>query len=472
MDLIVALGAAPPHPSAKDREAPEQKSGGERDEPRKGFDDAMDSAAPQPAKTTNAPDKPAERKEPGATKTVLLFGEEDAPPAPEADVLEAMLVAEVADAILPSSGDATPTQESGDAAKVQPAVEEGAFTAALLIAAQAASSQPEVSGDDAVREARAGQAANTIEVLAATAAKSTAVAGQGVGRIVGKPTIAERAGAANVRDDKAVKPESGLRSEKDISIDGAVRPEAVKTVAAVIDKAAATPLAPAPTTAPDSLNEVLEAALKDLSPADPRHEISTDELLRGLSKAKAAVSAPEAPRLADKLDALSPPLPSGERSSATIVDSAQQTASSPKLELHHQQPHAGALDAARQVIAAIRTDAKGNGIEVRLDPPDLGRVRIHFAMDRADSVTAVVTADRGDTLDTMRRHAGDLARELSRAGFTNVNLEFKSGGDRSLAGNPDRSLNSSALALDETAGDPAPFLYARARLEGRLDRLV
>jgi len=132
---------------------------------------------------------------------------------------------------------------------------------------------------------------------------------------------------------------------------------------------------------------------------------------------------------------------------------------------------AGQMDAARQVIAAIRTAAGGDGIEVRLDPPDLGRVRIHFTMERADSVVAVVSTDRSDTLDTMRRHAGDLVKELSRAGFAHVQLEFKSGGNRS---HPEAAPKAriAGVAIDDDPVEKAAFVYARARLDGRLDRLV
>ena len=90
--------------------------------------------------------------------------------------------------------------------------------------------------------------------------------------------------------------------------------------------------------------------------------------------------------------------------------------------------NAAATSAAAQIAAAIRTDRISNTVEVRLDPPDLGRVRIDFTMETADAVKAVLTAERSDTLDHLRRNMSLLADELKSAGFTTIDLEFSDQG--------------------------------------------
>ena len=130
-------------------------------------------------------------------------------------------------------------------------------------------------------------------------------------------------------------------------------------------------------------------------------------------------------------------------------------------------------EAAQQVIAAIRTNSGGDKIEVRLDPPELGRVRIHFSMERNDAVIATVSTDRSDTLDLMRRNAGDLMKELERAGFTNVQLDFSTRGEASYtdAGAAGYSAQDGLFGEDELT-DNTTFIYKRPQIEGRLDRLV
>lgn len=61
--------------------------------------------------------------------------------------------------------------------------------------------------------------------------------------------------------------------------------------------------------------------------------------------------------------------------------------------------------------------------EVRLNPEELGRVRMTMLQsDGAISVT--ITAERGDTLDLMRRHIGLLAEEFRQIGYGTITFDF------------------------------------------------
>ena len=98
-------------------------------------------------------------------------------------------------------------------------------------------------------------------------------------------------------------------------------------------------------------------------------------------------------------------------------------------------------------------------VEIRLDPPELGRVQIHLT--RLDGgVQAVVLADRPETQDLLRRHAEALARELGQAGYDTVSLDFAAG-----ARGPRRTRRGARTGLG-AGGAEAPAAAAADRARG------
>ncbi len=86
---------------------------------------------------------------------------------------------------------------------------------------------------------------------------------------------------------------------------------------------------------------------------------------------------------------------------------------------------------ARQVVqqinqAIIRMD--GARTEVMLDPVELGRVNLTF-ITKDEGVTVLISADRSETADLLRRNGEQLQRDLSNAGYEGVELDFGEGGD-------------------------------------------
>ena len=65
-------------------------------------------------------------------------------------------------------------------------------------------------------------------------------------------------------------------------------------------------------------------------------------------------------------------------------------------------------------------------LELALSPEELGRLTISIAQD-GDFVRVNVSADRPDTLDLMRRHAGELIADLKQSGFSGATLSFGQG---------------------------------------------
>ncbi|SET54541.1 flagellar hook-length control protein FliK [Oceanicella actignis] len=113
----------------------------------------------------------------------------------------------------------------------------------------------------------------------------------------------------------------------------------------------------------------------------------------------------------------------------------------------HGPDRASAGHVIRQLTEAVSRSDDG-AVEVRLDPPELGRVRI--TMSAVDgTMNAHVSADRPEALDLMRRHAEQLSAELARLGHARVDLSFSSGG-----GQPGRPRGHDAF-FSEAASDPA-----------------
>ncbi|MEM7523922.1 MAG: flagellar hook-length control protein FliK [Pseudomonadota bacterium] len=86
-----------------------------------------------------------------------------------------------------------------------------------------------------------------------------------------------------------------------------------------------------------------------------------------------------------------------------------------------------------QQIAVAFTKTDRDAIDIRLDPPDLGRVNVTLSLGD-DGARALVTAERQDVIDLIRRHGELLERDLSAVGFGQVTLEFQASGGQADEG--------------------------------------
>jgi flagellar hook-length control protein FliK len=69
------------------------------------------------------------------------------------------------------------------------------------------------------------------------------------------------------------------------------------------------------------------------------------------------------------------------------------------------------------VEIAAHAHAGKNRFEIRLDPPELGRIDVRLDVDREGKVTSRLVVDRPETLDILRRDAPELERSLQQAGL-------------------------------------------------------
>ncbi|MBC7768598.1 MAG: flagellar hook-length control protein FliK [Phycisphaerales bacterium] len=148
----------------------------------------------------------------------------------------------------------------------------------------------------------------------------------------------------------------------------------------------------------------------------------------------------------------------------TLAQAAQPLTLSPTSANPAQNSHAvsdqsaaRAMPAATQVAREIvrRFDGGNTRFELRLDPPELGRIEVRLEVSRDHRVSAVVSADSPQALSELVRHARELEQTLQSAGLQlNENgLSFD------LRQSPDDTTNetqSSGSGAGEASAEEAP----------------
>lgn len=100
------------------------------------------------------------------------------------------------------------------------------------------------------------------------------------------------------------------------------------------------------------------------------------------------------------------------------------------------------------------SDMGSGTLELALDPPELGRVRISLA-ETGGVMTLSIVADRPETAELMRRHMDILAQEFSRAGLDAPSVRVGTGWDGSGA-TPDRDAALLQRGNPETGTETGP----------------
>ncbi|HCZ00356.1 MAG: hypothetical protein A3D16_06150 [Rhodobacterales bacterium RIFCSPHIGHO2_02_FULL_62_130] len=80
-------------------------------------------------------------------------------------------------------------------------------------------------------------------------------------------------------------------------------------------------------------------------------------------------------------------------------------------------------EAVASMIIAHTTRPESGPVEVILNPQELGHLRFMIRHD-GDQVKVILTVERPDTLDLIRRHVEQLLADLRQAGFADATLSF------------------------------------------------
>lgn len=109
-----------------------------------------------------------------------------------------------------------------------------------------------------------------------------------------------------------------------------------------------------------------------------------------------------------------------------------------------------------QQLAEVARQMPDRPIELALNPEELGRVRLTFTMTDG-GISVAVIAERGETMDLLRRHIDTLAQEFRDMGYKDVNFEFSRNGQGDTGQgdtNHDHSANSDTSPTDTEALAP------------------
>ncbi len=129
------------------------------------------------------------------------------------------------------------------------------------------------------------------------------------------------------------------------------------------------------------------------------------------------------------------------------------------------------------VAITSRAQAGSSQFDIRLDPPELGRIDVRLDVDRDGQVTSHVTVDRADTLQLLQSQQPQLERALEQAGLKTADngLQFTLR-DQSFAGQNGGSgggaQSSAAQLVIPEADQPviqATQIYSRAGLGSGVD---
>lgn len=116
------------------------------------------------------------------------------------------------------------------------------------------------------------------------------------------------------------------------------------------------------------------------------------------------------------------PLPQTHQPVATDV--ASLTAANPRAATLMAQTPVPVSGIAVEI--AVQARAGNNRFEIRLDPPELGRIDVRLDVDQDGNVKSRLVIERSDTYDLLRRDSSTLERTLQQAGLktSDNGLEF------------------------------------------------
>jgi chemotaxis protein MotD len=149
------------------------------------------------------------------------------------------------------------------------------------------------------------------------------------------------------------------------------------------------------------------------------------------------------------------------------------------VQISAQPAGAAATVNTLAVAIAAKTQSGARQFDIRLDPPELGRVEVRLSIDASGKTEAHMTADQPETLNLLQKDSSSLTQALRDAGLdvSNSGLNFSlrgqsgqgsGGGDN----NPDRGARTNltaSRAIDAAQGAASAMSFTGGGEDGRLD---
>jgi flagellar hook-length control protein FliK len=112
---------------------------------------------------------------------------------------------------------------------------------------------------------------------------------------------------------------------------------------------------------------------------------------------------------------------------ATVPAARVDAVAAPRVIQAGYQTSQQQLNLPQLAFEMVRQVNEGNSrFQIRLDPPELGRIDVRLDIDKAGQVNARLVVEKSETLDLMQRDQRALERALQQAGLdsSKTNLEF------------------------------------------------
>ncbi|RLK00507.1 flagellar hook-length control protein FliK [Ruegeria conchae] len=152
---------------------------------------------------------------------------------------------------------------------------------------------------------------------------------------------------------------------------------------------------------------------------------------------------------------------------ATIVPTQRETMGITPF-IPHRAEYARAI--AGQLAAVISARPGVQGVDIALNPEELGRVSITLT-NREDGLHLMIMTERPETLDLMRRHIALLSAEFEKLGYQGMSLDLGlSGNTAEQEKDPEAQQfsDTSEVAVDEFHNAPIVQSGPRGGLDVRL----
>jgi flagellar hook-length control protein FliK len=302
---------------------------------------------------------------------------------------------------------------------------------------------------------------------------------QGVTQAAAGDAMAPQAAPASPDQSLADKKDAGT-SKKDSGKDSTTSPPTadLKTATAADLKlappAANTALAATPDDSAGA-GVTQPGGTKPTAKDDARRTDDAGKIAPAGAQAQAAPpdAAPAQPAAQAPTGSAAAPAPAHQPTAAPVAAPMPQ-----HLDISHQNPAPNM--AALGIAIAARSLSGSRQFDIRLDPPELGRVEVRLSIDDTGKASAHLSADRQQTLDLLQKDSSGLTRALRDAGLNvaqnglNFSLRQQNGGNEgrgfSARGRGGvQSLAAAARLRSTPTSIPLSGTAAHGALDGRLD---
>jgi len=195
----------------------------------------------------------------------------------------------------------------------------------------------------------------------------------------------------------------------------------------------------------------------------------TDDSKPDTIKSAAPATDATAPKLATNITNTIVPAASPQ-----VAPQAQVTDFTQHIQVTTQPHEASANLPALAVDIVAKSLGGAKQFDIRLDPPELGRVEVRLSIDATGKASAHLSADQPQTLTLLQKDASVLTRALRDAGLDvsqnglNFSLRQQSGQDTGAGANPG-GRRSSGRSLSLTATSSIEATAASAAYSGAAD---